>query len=208
MNRLAHESSPYLLQHAGDPVDWWPWSPHALAMAARQDKPVFLSIGYSASHACQSMGQACFADPVQAELLNRHFVSILVDRDERPDLDRVYQCACLLLGHSECGWPLSVFLTPAGIAPRRHKPIETTDIMLQMVASGRGVAALPRWLALEYAEKMAVVPVKLGSKGIAKQIYLGAREAELHTDYLQAFIALARAPGLALPAAAPTQKDS
>lgn len=115
MNRLAHESSPYLLQHAGDPVDWWPWSPHALAMAARQDKPVFLSIGYSASHACQSMGRACFADPVQAELLNRHFVSILVDRDERPDLDRVYQCACLLLGHSECGWPLSVFLTPAGI---------------------------------------------------------------------------------------------
>ena len=100
------------------------------------------------------------------------------------------------------------FLLPKGIAPRRHKTIETTDIMMQMVASGRGVAALPRWLALEYAEKMAVVPVKLGSKGIAKQIYLGAREAELHTDYLQAFIALARAPGLALPAAAPFQKDS
>lgn len=100
------------------------------------------------------------------------------------------------------------FLLPKGIAPRRHKTIETTDIMMQMVASGRGVAALPRWLALEYAEKMAVVPVKLGSKGIAKQIYLGAREAELHTDYLQAFIALARAPGLALPAAAPTQKES
>ena len=100
------------------------------------------------------------------------------------------------------------FLLPKGIAPRRHKTIETTDIMMQMVASGRGVAALPRWLALEYAEKMAVVPVKLGSKGIAKQIYLGARESELHTDYLQAFIALARAPGLALPAAAPFQKDS
>ena len=100
------------------------------------------------------------------------------------------------------------FLLPKGIAPRRHKTIETTDIMMQMVASGRGVAALPRWLALEYAEKMAVVPVKLGSKGIAKQIYLGARESELHTDYLQAFIALARAPGLALPAAAPTQKES
>ena len=84
------------------------------------------------------------------------------------------------------------FLLPAGISPRRHKTIETTDIMMQMVASGRGVAALPRWLALEYAEKMAVAPVKLGSKGIAKQIYLGARESELHTDYLQAFIALAR----------------
>ena len=84
------------------------------------------------------------------------------------------------------------FLLPAGISPRRHKTIETTDIMMQMVASGRGVAALPRWLALEYAEKMAVTAVKLGTKGIAKQIYLGARESELHTDYLQAFIALAR----------------
>lgn len=92
------------------------------------------------------------------------------------------------------------FLLPKGVAPRRHKTIETTDIMMQMVASGRGVAALPRWLALEYAERMAVIPVKLGAKGIAKQIYLGARTAELHTDYLQAFIALARAPQQAQPA--------
>ena len=86
------------------------------------------------------------------------------------------------------------FLLPAGIAPRRHKTIETTDIMLQMVASGRGVAALPRWLALEYAAKMPVVPVRLGKKGIAKKIHLGARVADLKTDYLQAFIALAREP--------------
>ena len=86
------------------------------------------------------------------------------------------------------------FLLPAGIAPRRHKTIETTDIMLQMVASERGVAALPRWLALEYAEKMPVVPVRLGKKGIAKQIHLGARKVDLDTDYLQAFIALAREP--------------
>jgi len=86
------------------------------------------------------------------------------------------------------------FLLPKGITPRRHKTIETTDIMMQMVASGRGVAALPRWLALEYAQKMAVVPLRLGAKGIAKQIYLGAREADLHIDYLQAFITLARQP--------------
>ncbi|GGH50005.1 LysR family transcriptional regulator [Comamonas phosphati] len=84
------------------------------------------------------------------------------------------------------------FLLPAGIAPRRHKTIETTDIMLQMVASGRGVAALPRWLALEYASKMDVVPVRLGKKGIAKQIHLGAREADLDIDYLHAFIEMAR----------------
>jgi LysR family transcriptional regulator for metE and metH len=86
------------------------------------------------------------------------------------------------------------FLLPAGIAPRRHKTIETTDIMLQMVASGRGVTALPRWLVQEYAEKMPVVPVRLGKKGIAKQIHLGARKVDLDTDYLQAFIALAREP--------------
>lgn len=86
------------------------------------------------------------------------------------------------------------FLQPAGIAPRRHKTIETTDIMLQMVASQRGVAALPRWLALEYASKIDVVPVRLGPHGISKQIFLGVREADLRTDYLQAFIELARQP--------------
>ncbi len=84
------------------------------------------------------------------------------------------------------------FLMPAGISPRRHKCIETTDIMLQMVASGRGVAALPRWLVEEYAERLDVVPVQLGKKGVAKQIYLGARDSELHIDYLKAFIELAR----------------
>ncbi|MFH5256240.1 LysR substrate-binding domain-containing protein, partial [Burkholderia semiarida] len=84
------------------------------------------------------------------------------------------------------------FLMPAGISPRRQKAIETTDIMMQMVASGRGVAALPRWLVQEYAGKLDVVPVRLGAQGIAKQIFLGAREADLQTDYLQAFIELAR----------------
>ena len=86
------------------------------------------------------------------------------------------------------------FLMPAGITPRRQKAIETTDIMMQMVASGRGVAALPRWLVQEYAGKLDVVPVRLGAKGIAKQIFLGARVADLQTDYLQAFIELARQP--------------
>jgi len=98
------------------------------------------------------------------------------------------------------------FLMPAGISPRHHKTIETTDIMLQMVASGRGVAALPRWLVEEYASKFDVVAVRLGSRGIAKQIYLGAREADVAIDYLQAFIELARAPTRpAQPAAAPFQ---
>jgi LysR family transcriptional regulator, regulator for metE and metH len=86
------------------------------------------------------------------------------------------------------------FLLPAGILPRRHQTIETTDIMLQMVASGRGVAALPDWLAAEYAAKMELVMVRLGSQGIAKQIFLGSRSTEEPTDYLRAFIALARQP--------------
>ncbi|MDH1299757.1 LysR family transcriptional regulator [Achromobacter sp. GD03932] len=91
----------------------------------------------------------------------------------------------------------NMFLTPAGITPRRHKAIETTDIMLQMVASGRGVAALPRWLVLEYADTMNVVPVRLGKKGIAKHIYLGAREADVGIDYLRAFIEQAKRPAAA-----------
>ncbi|AIY41023.1 Transcriptional activator MetR [Collimonas arenae] len=91
----------------------------------------------------------------------------------------------------------TMFLTPAGITPKRHKAIETTDIMLQMVASGRGVAALPRWLVQEYAGTMDVVPVRLGKNGIAKNIYLGAREADVGVDYLRAFIEQAKRPVVA-----------
>ncbi|QPF73971.1 LysR family transcriptional regulator [Roseateles sp. DAIF2] len=105
-----------------------------------------------------------------------------------------------LVGETLITYPVAVerldvytqFLMPAGITPKRHKSIETTDIMLQMVASDRGVAALPRWLVEEYAAKMDLLPVQLGRKGVAKQIYLGARDSELHIDYLKAFIELAR----------------
>ncbi len=90
----------------------------------------------------------------------------------------------------------SMFLTPAGVTPKRHKAIETTDIMLQMVASDRGVAALPRWLVLEYADTMNVVPVRLGKKGIAKHIFLGARQADVGIDYLRAFIEQAKRPAV------------
>ncbi|MBB3211748.1 LysR family transcriptional regulator for metE and metH [Herbaspirillum sp. Sphag1AN] len=93
----------------------------------------------------------------------------------------------------------NLFLMPAGITPKRHKTIETTDIMLQMVASGRGVAALPRWLAEEYADKIDVVPLRLGRDGIAKQIFLGVREADLDIDYLRTFIEMARKPAVARP---------
>ncbi len=109
-NRLIHEKSPYLLQHAFDPVDWFPWGEEALAQARKEDKPIFLSIGYSTCHWCHVMGQESFANPEIAAVLNQYFVSIKVDREERPDLDRVYMAAVQALTGSG-GWPMSVFLT-------------------------------------------------------------------------------------------------
>ena len=112
-NRLAHESSPYLLQHAENPVDWYPWGEEAFARARAEGKPIFLSIGYSACHWCHVMAHESFEDMRVAAYMNAHFVSIKVDREERPDLDRVYMSAVQALTGSG-GWPLSVFLTPDG----------------------------------------------------------------------------------------------
>jgi uncharacterized protein YyaL (SSP411 family) len=112
-NRLAHETSPYLLQHAHNPVDWFPWGPEALAKAREEERPIFLSIGYAACHWCHVMERESFEDPDTAGLMNEHFVSIKVDREERPDLDGIYMDAVQAMnGHG--GWPLSAFLTPAG----------------------------------------------------------------------------------------------
>ena len=110
-NRLANETSPYLLQHAHNPVDWYPWGPEALARARELDRPIFLSIGYSACHWCHVMERESFEDEATAEQLNRDFVAIKVDREERPDLDDVYMAAVQALTGSG-GWPMSVFLTP------------------------------------------------------------------------------------------------
>src|SRR5262245_22469296 len=110
-NRLANETSPYLLQHAHNPVDWYPWGPEALARARDLDRPIFLSIGYSACHWCHVMEHESFEDPEVGKILNEHFVPIKVDREERPDLDAIYMTAVQLqTGHG--GWPMSVFLTP------------------------------------------------------------------------------------------------
>jgi uncharacterized protein YyaL (SSP411 family) len=110
-NRLAREVSPYLLQHAHNPVDWFPWGPEALEAAKRQDRPILLSIGYSACHWCHVMERESFENEATARLMNEHFVSVKVDREERPDLDQVYQLVVQLMGRSG-GWPLTVFLTP------------------------------------------------------------------------------------------------
>ena len=111
VNRLIKEKSPYLLQHAHDPVDWWPWCPQAFETALREDRPVLLSIGYSTCHWCHVMGREAFSDPAVAEVLNRAFVPIKVDREERPDVDAVYMRACHALTGSG-GWPLTVLAGP------------------------------------------------------------------------------------------------
>ncbi|HEX8582541.1 MAG TPA: thioredoxin domain-containing protein, partial [Acidimicrobiales bacterium] len=113
MNRLASETSPYLRQHAGNPVDWWPWGEEAFAEARRRDVPVLLSVGYSACHWCHVMAHESFEDADVAAVMNELFVNVKVDREERPDVDAVYMDAVQAMsGHG--GWPMTVFLTPTG----------------------------------------------------------------------------------------------
>ncbi len=111
-NRLASETSPYLRQHANNPVHWYPWGPEALALARKQCRPILLSIGYSACHWCHVMAHESFEDQATADVMNRLFINIKVDREERPDLDRIYQLAHQLLTGRAGGWPLTVVLTP------------------------------------------------------------------------------------------------
>jgi uncharacterized protein YyaL (SSP411 family) len=112
-NRLAQETSPYLLQHKHNPVDWWPWNPQALAEAKRANKPILLSVGYAACHWCHVMAHESFEDDATAHVMNDLFVNIKVDREERPDIDQIYMSALHLLGEHG-GWPLTMFLTPDG----------------------------------------------------------------------------------------------
>ena len=127
-NRLSESSSPYLLQHAGNPVDWFEWSDPALASAKERDVPIFLSIGYSACHWCHVMAHESFEDPDTAAYMNDHFVNIKVDREERPDIDRIYMDAVQAMT-GQGGWPMSVFLTPEGkpiLAGTYYPSVEST----------------------------------------------------------------------------------
>src|SRR6476469_3856332 len=113
-NRLAQETSPYLLQHADNPVEWYPWGPDAMEKAKREDKPILLSIGYAACHWCHVMAHESFEDEATAQVMNENFVNIKVDREERPDIDGIYmQAVQAMTGHG--GWPMTVFLTPEGV---------------------------------------------------------------------------------------------
>lgn len=114
LNQLKKEKSPYLLQHADNPVNWYPWCSEAFERAEKEDKPIFLSIGYSTCHWCHVMAHESFEDSEVADMLNRDFICIKVDREERPDIDAVYMSVCQAITGSG-GWPLTVFLTPQQI---------------------------------------------------------------------------------------------
>jgi uncharacterized protein YyaL (SSP411 family) len=144
-NRLARETSPYLLQHAENPVDWYPWGDEALARAREEDKPILLSIGYAACHWCHVMERESFEDPATAALMNDRFVNVKVDREERPDLDSIYMDAVVAMSGSG-GWPMTVFLTPAGepfaggtyFPPeRRHGMPAFRDVLSSIAAAWR-----------------------------------------------------------------------
>lgn len=140
-NRLAGENSPYLIQHADNPVDWYPWGHEALEKARKEDKPIFLSIGYAACHWCHVMAHESFENPQTSALMNQHFVNIKVDREERPDLDGIYmQAVTALTGNG--GWPMSVFLTPDGqpfyggtyFPPTRRYQMPSFPELLEVIA--------------------------------------------------------------------------
>ena len=142
MNRLKDETSPYLLQHADNPVDWYPWGEEALNKARDEGKPILLSIGYSACHWCHVMAHESFENASTAEVMNKLFVNVKVDREERPDLDKIYQMAHQLIAQRPGGWPLTVFLTPEGQLPffagtyfpgeARYEMPAFTDLLVQI----------------------------------------------------------------------------
>jgi hypothetical protein len=196
MNRLAHEQSPYLLQHAANPVDWYPWGEEAFARARAEDKPIFLSIGYSTCHWCHVMEHESFVSPAIADQLNRDFVSIKVDREERPDVDRVYM-AFVQATTGSGGWPMTVFLTPDLEAVlRRHvlpaaiavgaagvrRPAAGDRQALEggSRACGRGRARAVRAAAGGHRERRDIWRRRRGRAGGARRRRRGVREELRH----------------------------
>ncbi len=151
-NHLAEETSPYLLQHADNPVEWYPWGEAALRRAQQENKPILLSIGYSACHWCHVMAHESFEDEATAALMNELFVNIKVDREERPDLDKIYQVAQQMLTHGSGGWPLTMFLTPQRTTLfRRH--LFSQGTALWHAGISRSAAARSRVLPRRRARK-------------------------------------------------------
>ncbi len=180
-NELIHESSPYLLQHAHNPVDWHPWGENAFALARLADKPVFLSIGYSTCHWCHVMERECFSDAEVAEEMNRSFVNIKVDREERPDIDQVYmQAAQMMTGAG--GWPLNVLLTPEG------KPFYAATYMPKHSGHGRiGLIELSqRVRALWKSDRQSLLAsAERLHQALQEQQHATAKEEELSLAWVE-----------------------
>ena len=183
-NHLVNETSPYLLQHAHNPVDWYPWGEEALRKAKQEDKPIFLSIGYSACHWCHVMAHESFEDEKVAAILNEHFISIKVDREERPDLDRIYMSAMQAMT-GRGGWPMSVFLTPDGLPfyggtyfpPRRLYGMPSfTEILLAVTDAWRN-----RRQELIAGSKELVAAIEQQSA-----VHEGVKREEVKRDTLEA----------------------
>ncbi|MGV9233880.1 thioredoxin domain-containing protein [Streptomyces nigra] len=188
-NRLAHETSPYLLQHADNPVDWWPWSEEAFEEARRSDRPVLLSVGYSSCHWCHVMAHESFEDEATADFLNAHFVNVKVDREERPDVDAVYMEA-VQAATGRGGWPMTVFLTPEAEpfyfgtyfppAPRHGMP------------SFRQVLEGVRSAWTDRRDEVAEVAGKIVRDLAGREISYGGTEAPGEQELAQALLGLTR----------------
>ena len=176
-NRLAHETSPYLLQHAENPVDWFPWGDEALALARETDRPLLVSIGYSACHWCHVMERESFEDPHVAALMNEHYVCVKVDREERPDVDAIYMDALqAMTGHG--GWPLNAFLRPTAC---RSTPAPTSRRSRgRGCRAGAGAAGRLAGVAAAARGDRAVVaddPAAAAGRGRARGARRGAARA-------------------------------
>ncbi len=189
-NRLTGETSPYLLQHADNPVDWHPWGPEALALAAAQDKPIFLSIGYAACHWCHVMAHESFEDPETAAIMNEHFVNIKVDREERPDLDSLYMDAVVAMT-GQGGWPMSLFLTPDGkpfyggtyFPPNRRFNLPSfRELLLGLAEKWKGDQAGVRKVGDELAVRVGAAPAWQPQEGeLDESLLHSAAEALFRT---------------------------
>ncbi|MDE0263853.1 MAG: thioredoxin domain-containing protein [Bryobacterales bacterium] len=172
-NRLAGETSPYLLQHAGNPVDWYPWGEEALERARRENKLIFLSIGYAACHWCHVMEHESFEDESVAAILNQDYVSIKVDREERPDLDEIYMAATMLFSGGHGGWPMSVFLAPD------QKPVFAGTYFPKHDAHGRpGFTTVLRFLQQKWQAEQATLVQDAGRVADALSQMLGERSGD------------------------------
>jgi len=206
VNRLKDSTSPYLLQHADNPVDWWPWCDQAFAEAARRDVPVLLSVGYAACHWCHVMAHESFEDPGTARLLNEHAVAIKVDREERPDVDSVYMTATQAMT-GQGGWPMTVFMTPdkepfwAGTyLPRDRFQQLILGVAQAWDGQRDGVTGQARHVATALAENAAAVSRALrgtpgaGEGGERFREVTRASVAALQRDYDAAHGGFGRAP--------------